>query len=126
MIHRWSSSDVPFAFYTKQELRTIHRTFGHPSVNALQMLWWRVNGNAIDFETMKTIEKIKDGCKICHQIAGSPKLFKLTVGWQELKFNIGVQVGSMFIGKRPVLHMVWVKTHFCTAWFLQSQATKEI
>lgn len=34
LIHTWAPTDMPFVMYTKRELRTVHRTFGHPSIGA--------------------------------------------------------------------------------------------
>lgn len=63
LIYRRSSSDVPFQFYTEQELWIIYRIFKHLSVKTLEMLVRRANRNALDSETMSTIEKINDGRK---------------------------------------------------------------
>lgn len=31
LVHRWQKESIPFILYTEGELRTLHRTFGHPS-----------------------------------------------------------------------------------------------
>lgn len=37
-IRRWYPEDMLYALYRKEELRELHRAFGHPSVRALKML----------------------------------------------------------------------------------------
>lgn len=36
--YRWTPQDLPNAVYAEQELRTLHRPFGHPSLRALRNL----------------------------------------------------------------------------------------
>lgn len=57
-------------------------------MKALRMLLRRANEIALDSETMRTIDKIKEGCEICLQIAASPGRFKLTVESQDLNITI--------------------------------------
>lgn len=54
-----------------------------------------------------------------------PRRFKLTVGTEELRFN-QIQIETVFIDERPVLHMVHKGIHFSVASFLKSQTTQEI
>lgn len=48
----------------------------------------------------------------------------LTVGADELIFNHSVQIDTMFMTGKPVLHMVDMDTHFGAATFLLSQSIK--
>lgn len=45
LIHWRSSNDIRYVFYTEHELRTLHQTFGHPSVRALKILLRRQAGS---------------------------------------------------------------------------------
>lgn len=64
IIIRQSSLDIPIAFYSNQELQTIKQAYGHPLVKALEVLSCRANGNALYFEKMRKIVKIKVDWKI--------------------------------------------------------------
>lgn len=38
LVHRWKPSDMTYSLYFESELRNLQRSFGHPSVTALQNL----------------------------------------------------------------------------------------
>lgn len=127
LTHRWVKSDMPFVLYTETQLRRIHRSFGHPSVRAMGNLLKRASDdNRLDNETRKAIQAISDDYKICLRTASPPRRFKLTLGTEDLRFNNVVQIGTMLIENRPVLHMVGEATHFFGAAFLRNQSTAEI
>lgn len=114
LVHNWQPNDMPFAYYTERELRTIHRTFGHPAVKTTEDLLRRAQGKELDLETRGAIKKLGSSCAICNTHAPAPRRFKLTVGTNDLRFNHIVQVDTMFIENRPVLHMVDTATHLCS------------
>lgn len=126
LVHNWEPSDMPFVYYTEGELRTIHRTFGHPAVKATEDLLRRARGEELDKETREMIRKISIACDICKKHSATPRRFKLTIGANDLRFNHEVQIDTMFLHNRPVLHMVDTATHFCAASFLRSQSSSEI
>lgn len=76
--------------------------------------------------TNNAIKKIRDSCKICKTYAATPRRFKLTVGTSDLRFNHIVQVDTMIIDYRPILHIVHTASHFCAAAFSRSKSTREI
>lgn len=43
LVYRWTARNTSFALYTEQELRKIHRSFGHPSVRATEQLLKRAS-----------------------------------------------------------------------------------
>lgn len=55
-IHRWSARDVPFVLYTDDELRRIHRTFGHPSVSSTYKPLKRANKAPLKGSIRRKIE----------------------------------------------------------------------
>lgn len=83
LIHGCSPSNVTLEFYTEQEFRAMHHTLQYLSANALEMLLCLANGNFLDSKTLRTTEKMKDGCKMGRQIVARLGSFKLTVGSQE-------------------------------------------
>lgn len=56
----------------------------------------------------------------------TPRRFKLTVGTDEVHFNHTVQIDTVLLSGKPVIHIVDMATHFCTASSLRSQSTKNI
>lgn len=118
LVRRWKPTDLHCILYTEQELRTLHRSFDHPSVEVLEKLLDGATGSRLERSTMDSVEEIKINCTICRKTATDPSRFKLTVGSAELKFNHSVQVDTMFIHRPPVLHMIDEATHFCTTRFL--------
>lgn len=125
-IYRWSTRNVPYALYTENELRRIHRGFGHPSVRATRNLLARSNNGNLNPVLMNQVKKIKADCVTCRTNASAPRRFKLTLGSEEIQFNHRVVVDTMFIQSRPVLHLVDEGTHFTSAAFLKNQSTAEI
>lgn len=126
LVYKWQPGVLSYALYTEKELRTIHRTFGHPSIKATTSLLKRASGDELDTKTRKSIEAIASACNICQRNAGTPRRFKLTVGTSGLRFNHSVQIDTMFIRSKAVLHMVDVATHFSAACFLRSQSSEDI
>lgn len=126
LIHNWTPNDVPYSLYTEGELRKIHKVFGHPSVTAASGLIKRALGGNLDTKTRRIIEIISDECHICKRNAQAPRRFKMTVGTDDLSFNHNIQVDTMFLNNRPVIHMVDLATHFCAAGFLKNQSAKEV
>ena len=125
-IHKWSCNDTPYALFTEDELRKIHRGFGHPSVKASYHLLRRANPDTLPPQTLKELNKISRDCKTCLKYAQAPRRFRLTIGAEKLRFNHRVVVDTMFINNKPILHMVDEATHFSAACFLRNQSTSEI
>lgn len=44
LIHGWKPRDLPYLLYSEEELRTIHGSFGHPSVRATEGPWKIASG----------------------------------------------------------------------------------
>lgn len=126
LVYRWGFKDMTYTLFTEQELLKIHKVFGHPSVGATQRMLRRAKGEALDKKTRGAIAKITEDCKICKTHAAKPRRFKLTIGADGLKFNCRVQVDTMFIRGRPVIHMVDMATHFSAAAFLRNQSSSEV
>lgn len=63
---------------------------------------------------MPTLQHARDGSS------------KIQVGNRIRAFNYSVQVDTMYLLGKPVLHMIDVATHFCAASFLKSGSLNEI
>lgn len=42
-IYKWKADSIPYALYTDDELRRIHRGFGHPSIRSTHIFLKRTN-----------------------------------------------------------------------------------
>lgn len=118
--------DIPLPLYTKEELKTLYRTLGHPSLMALEMLLRCADEPSADAQTAKIRKKVEDDCKDYKGVSSGPERFTLTVGPQMLRFNYRVQVDTMYMGARALVHEVDEANHFFSASFLHSQSTKKI
>lgn len=112
--------------YTEVELRNVNRNFVHRSIRSTENLLRRAAGGRLKTETLKPIRKISDDCNICKVNVAKPRSFKLTVGMDYVRFNNTVKVETMFIGKKSVIHMVYVATHLCPASFLRFKSSTDI
>lgn len=113
--------------YTEHELRTVRRSFGHPSIRAAENLFKRAERDGCpDTETRNCISKIQADSKVCLETATPPSRFKLTIGMDELRFNKRVQVDTMFLENLPVLHLVDKSTPFTAESILKDQSAAEI
>ena len=126
LVYRWSVKDMTYILYTEKELRKIHKIFGHPSIESTKKVLKRASGSKLDSKTKTLIHDIAKDCRICKFAPSRPRSFKLTVGTDDLKFNHNVQVDTMFINGRPVIHIVDQATHFSSAAFLKNQSSKEV
>lgn len=85
-----------------------------------------MQGSDLDKEKKASISKLDESCDTFKINAPTPRRFKLTVGAYGLRFNEEVQIDSILLQNRPVLHMVHNTTQFCSAALLQSQSTQKI
>lgn len=126
LVYKWGVRDVTYALYTEAELRRIHKVFGHFSADATQKMSKRAKESKLNHTTRSSISKLAEDCQICRFVAIKPRRFKLTVGADGFKFNCRVQVDTMLIRGRPVIHMVVQATHFSTAAFLKNKSATEV
>ena len=68
-------------------------------------------------QQMKVLTKISIDCKKFLKYAQAPRRFRLTIGAEKLRFNHHVAIDTIFINKKPILHMVDEATHFSAACF---------
>ena len=126
LIHRWEPNEMSFVLYTEQELRKLHRTFGHPSVSAFMKVLRSARPDEMTKEVKDWITDITRSCVTCQTYASKPKRFKITVGTDDLRFNHIVAVDIMYISKKPVLHVVDEATHFSAALFLTKVSSNHV
>lgn len=77
-------------------------------------------------EVKEAIRNITSDCSIRKLHKSDLRSFRLKVGTDDMIFNHRVQVDTMFLDGRPVIHLVDLETQFFAAAFIKSQSTDEI
>ncbi|KAF1938593.1 hypothetical protein EJ02DRAFT_354125, partial [Clathrospora elynae] len=122
--HPWfhlNKREQATVFLTETELRRLHRRFGHPAVMRLAKLLKDAGHN--NFEE-KTLEEITRFCHHCQLNSSAPRRFKFTLK-DNRYFNYEILVDVMYLGSKPVLHVVDSSTAFQGAKFLSAMLAKE-
>ena len=118
---RWTPE---YSFYTEQELRKLHRAFGHPSAKRLAELLKRARPD--ENYVRKELEGIVKECGVCARHSQKPRRFKLTVGTDEYQYNHIVSIDVVDIEGRKILHVVDECTHFQAAAILVNMKTDTV
>ncbi|KAI0995528.1 hypothetical protein K3495_g12651 [Podosphaera aphanis] len=110
-------------FLTEQELRQLHRRFGHPTVNRLAKLLERSS-----HEYDRTLlEKISKFCKFCQKHSNAPGRFKFSLrSIDDVQFNHIVYADIMYFDGSPLLHVVDEGTRFQSAHWLKDMSAKTV
>ncbi|KAF1934509.1 hypothetical protein EJ02DRAFT_507441 [Clathrospora elynae] len=122
--HPWfhlNKREQATVFLTETELRRLHRRFGHPAVMRLAKL---LNNAGHDNFEEKTLEEITRFCHHCQLNSSAPRRFKFTLK-DNRYFNYEILVDVMYLGSKPVLHVVDSSTAFQGAKFLSAMSAKE-
>src|SRR6266516_5383117 len=122
--HPWfflSKTEQQGTFLTETELRRLHRRFGHPATERLYKLLKRAGEEDVDEATLRTIERF---CHHCQMHGQAPRRFKFTLK-DDHEFNYEILVDVMYLGGKPVLHIVDSSTAFQGARFLPSLSAKD-
>ena len=126
----WHTSAYTFAaeslamnpcYLTDVELRRLHRRFGYPSVHRLYQLLER-SGRNVELQALQYLTKY---CEQCQKHGRSPGRFAFTLK-DDLDFNYNVIIDIMFIGGKPVLHLVDEATHFQAGRWLKNVSAQHV
>jgi hypothetical protein len=104
-VHKWSPGEIETCLFTEAELRKLHHSFGHPSVNALTNMLRRARPMESD-GVRKALESITKNIQICELSASKPRHFRLSIGTDYIIFNHVVAVDVIYLQSKPVLHCV--------------------
>lgn len=126
LIYSWKPKDVQYAMCTEADLHLIHRNFGHPKVRTTINLLKRASDNNVPTSTRKAKAAIEKYCETCRLNDTAPRCFNLTMGSDNLKFIHYLQVDTMFLRGKPVVHMIDQATHYTAAFFLRTQCSTDI
>ncbi|KAF1947580.1 hypothetical protein EJ02DRAFT_439817 [Clathrospora elynae] len=122
--HPWfhlNKREQATVFLTETELRRLHCRFGHPAVMRPAKLLKDAGHD--DFEE-KTLEEIARFCHHCQLNSSAPRRFKFTLK-DDRYFNYEILVDVMYLGSKPVLHVVDSSMAFQGAKFLSAMSAKE-
>ncbi|POS84537.1 hypothetical protein EPUL_004867 [Erysiphe pulchra] len=96
-------------FFTSQEIRQLHRRFGHPSAKRLIKVLEKSGYNV----SLNLVEKLTKFCSTCQKHGRSPRRFKFTLRDDTLSFNHTVYIDIIYIKSSsnqtqssPVLNVV--------------------
>lgn len=122
--HPWfhlSRAEHARVFLTETELRRLHRRFGHPAVERLIRLLRHAGHDDVEEQMLREIQKL---CHHCQAHDPAPRRFKFSLK-DDREFNFEILVDVMYLGGKPVLHVIDSATTFNGARFLPSMSTKD-
>ncbi|KAF1936672.1 hypothetical protein EJ02DRAFT_427316, partial [Clathrospora elynae] len=122
--HPWfhlNKREQATVFLTETELRRLHRRFGHPAVMQLAKLLKDAGHSDVEEKTLKEITRF---CHHCQLNSSAPRRFKFTLK-DDRYFNYKILADVMYLGSKPVLHVVNSSTAFQGAKFLSAMSAKE-
>lgn len=91
---------LAFCHFTEQELRRLHRRFGHPSARKLWLLLDRTGVKDLSTETLAEINR---ACRHCQMNEKKPGRFLFTIK-DDLEFNHTFQLDIFYMDGKPYLH----------------------
>jgi hypothetical protein len=112
------------SFYTRSQIRSMHRHYLHPSTTKLYEILKRANPN-ISSDTRDLIEEITKACSSCSEYSSRPLHFSVRSP-DDVVFNQELLIDVMYIENRPVLHIVDRGTRFSAARFLAKVDTETV
>lgn len=112
-----------YALYAEQKLRTLYWTFG-PHLCELCKCCWIRQSDRRWWNTVETLETMKEDCTECKKTSTEPQRFKLTFRTADQRIIHRVQVEIIFIRGFSIIHIVDKVTYFCSVSFLQSRPQK--
>ena len=123
LYYRWKPD---LHLYTYGELKKLHRSFGHPTVSALQKMLKPSRPAEMTNEVKQAVQEIVNNCQTCNELASKPMRFRLSIGAENSRFNHVILADIMYIDQKPVLHVIDEATHFSSATFLPRVTSKDV
>lgn len=110
---------MEYSHYSEDDLQNLQHVFGHQSVSELHNILNRTDPDKRHKIVRNTLEIITNNYQTCMKYGSKPRIFKLTIGTEDLKFNHIVEVDVMYISRKPLIHIFSSATHFCAPKFLK-------
>jgi hypothetical protein len=99
----------------RQELKRLHRRFGHPSAEKLYNLLDRA-GHEPNIDLLKDLTEI---CEYCQKYGRAPRRFMFNIS-TDAAFNHTIIIDIMWISGKPVLHILDEGTRYQNGGFLRN------
>ncbi|KAI0991605.1 hypothetical protein K3495_g16582, partial [Podosphaera aphanis] len=109
----YENNKAPMCLLTEQELRTIHRRWGHPSATRMWKILQRA-GRDVEFQTIDRLTKF---CRDCQLNANKPLRFKFALR-KDNEFNHTIYVDVVYLEDGPCMHVIDAATAFTAAEWL--------
>ncbi|EKD18830.1 hypothetical protein MBM_03072 [Drepanopeziza brunnea f. sp. 'multigermtubi' MB_m1] len=116
-----TEGETVYCHLTEEQLRTIHKRFGHPSTSRFAAVLKRA-GHEFKRDLLYNIQKF---CHHCQVFGRSPKRFSIKLK-DDTDFNDTVYVDVMHLDGKNVLHVVCDSTNFQAATFLKSMSAQHL
>lgn len=105
---------APNSFLKESELRTLHQSFGHPSV--IRLINMLNRAGHIDESYCHILNKIAEHCQKCRRYGSAPLRFKFTLRDSDnADFNQSIFADRFYTDGALVIHVVNEATLFHTA-----------
>lgn len=117
LVLQWSALPIT-SFYTKGQIRRLHKHFIHPSASKLYELLRKASSNELESDIRKLIEEISRSCATCAEINDRPVSFSVRTP-DSVIFNQQLLIGIMYYNSRPIIHIVDRGTRFSEARYLR-------
>jgi hypothetical protein len=124
LVQKWEENEA-LALFTEDQLRKLHRSFGHPTAGSLYRLLKGARPDKASSSVRDAIYELTKACNVCLARERQPRRFKLTIGAEDLRFNSVIAADVMYIRNEPVLHVVDEATHFAAASWLKAMTARE-
>ena len=108
-------------YYSKAQLKKLHRHFRHPSAEKLYRLLKRIDPEKVRGSTLATLKEIQSKCEPCNMITRKQLSFQVgSIKEQELVFNREISMVFFKIENNYASHIIDTDTHFSAAEFLRN------
>jgi hypothetical protein len=124
LIISWEPLRALRTFYTPGEIRNRHRHYLHPSTQRLYDIIKRADPQ-LSADTKDLIKSVTDACSSCAEFSTRPIRFSVRTP-DDIIFNQELLLDLIYIGQRPILHIVDRGTRFSAARFLPSSDAETI
>ncbi|EKD14183.1 polyprotein [Drepanopeziza brunnea f. sp. 'multigermtubi' MB_m1] len=116
-----TEGETVYCHLTEEQLRTIHKRFGHPSAGRFAAVLKRA-GHEFRRDLLYNIQKF---CHHCQVFGRSPGRFSIKLK-DDTDFNDTVYVDVMHLDGKNVLHVVCDSTNFQAATFFKSMSAQHL
>jgi transposase InsO family protein len=116
LLIEWEPRQALHTFYTPAEIRNLHRHYLHPSAKRLYDILKRADPN-LSSATKDLVKDVTEACSSCAEFSRKPISFSVRTP-DDIIFNQELLLDLMYIGHRPILHIIDRGTRFSAARFL--------